>query len=149
QVIAHRNYPDDRRYSEALGAHYQRSSRKLFGQITGPVRDIVPTTEVAPDLLIEELSAFDRGGRRFEIHWTPGGETRSAVIVWLPDEKIAVVGNLFGPIFGNQPNLNTLRGDKPRSALQFIDSAAMVRALRPELVLTGHEEVRGAGHIER
>jgi alkyl sulfatase BDS1-like metallo-beta-lactamase superfamily hydrolase len=148
-VIAHRNYPDDRRYSEALSAHYRRGSRRMFAQITGPTRDIIPTAEVAPDFLIDELHAFTLGGRRFEIHWTPGGETRSAVIVWLPDEKIAVVGNLFGPLFGNQPNLNTIRGDKPRRALEFIDSIKKLRALRPEIVLTGHENIHGAEHIER
>jgi len=69
--------------------------------------------------------------------------------VWLPDEKIAIVGNLFGPIFGNQPNLNTIRGDKPRSALRFIESIEALRALRPELVLTGHEDIRGSEHIAR
>ena len=148
-VIAHRSYPDDRRYGEALSAHYRRGSRKMFAQLTGPVRDIVPTTEVSPDLLIDQLYAFQLGGRRFQIHWTPGGETRSAVIVWLPDEKIALVGNLFGPLFGNQPNLNTIRGDKPRSALQFIDSVKHLRALGAELLLTGHEEIRGAEQIER
>jgi len=148
-VIAQRHYPEDRRYSEALSAHYRRGSRRIFSQITGPVRDIIPTQEVPPDLLIDERHAFELGGRRFEILWTPGGETRSAVIVWLPAEKIALVGNLFGPIFGNQPNLNTIRGDKPRSALQFIESIGMVRALKPELVLTGHEVIHGAAHIER
>jgi alkyl sulfatase BDS1-like metallo-beta-lactamase superfamily hydrolase len=149
QVIAHRNYPEDRRYAEALSAHYRRGSRRMFAQITGPVRDIVPTAEVPPDLLIDELYRFEVGGRRFELHWTPGGETRSALIVWLPDERIALVGNLFGPLFGNQPNLNTLRGDKPRSALEFIASIKKLRALEPELVLTGHEEIRGAAQIER
>lgn len=148
-VIAHRNYPEDRRYSEALSAHYRRGSRRMFGQITGPVQAIVPTREVSPDLLIDERHAFALGGRRFELLWTPGGETRSALIVWLPDEKLALVGNLFGPIFGNQPNLNTIRGDKPRSALQFIESIKTLRALGPELVLTGHEDIRGAQHIER
>jgi alkyl sulfatase BDS1-like metallo-beta-lactamase superfamily hydrolase len=120
----------------------------MFAQITGPVRDIVPTAEVAPDLFVDEQSTFTLGGRRFEIHWTPGGETRSALIVWLPEEKIAIVGNLFGPLFGNQPNLNTIRGDKPRSALEFIASIKKLRALAPELVLTGHEEIRGAAEIE-
>lgn len=148
-LIAHRNYPDDRRYSEALAAHYRRGSRKLFGAITGPTSDIVPTVEVAPDLLVGDLHVFELGGRRFETHWTPGGETRSALIVWLPDEKIALVGNLFGPLFGNQPNLNTIRGDKPRSALQFVESVRKLQALRPELVLTGHEAIRGAEHIAR
>jgi len=149
QVIAHRIYPEDRRYSEALSPHYRRGSRRIFGQITGRTENIVPTQEVMPDLLIDEHHAFELGGRRFEVIWTPGGETRSAVIVWLPDEKIAIVGNLFGPLFGNQPNLNTLRGDKPRSAMEFVDSIRKVRALRPELLLTGHQDIRGADHIER
>ena len=113
-VIAHRNYPEDRVYSEALSAHYRRGSRRIFGDIVGRTQEIVPTAEVAPDLLIgDDGHAFELGGRRFEVIWTPGGETRSAVVVWLPDEKIALVGNLFGPLFGNQPNLNTIRGDKP------------------------------------
>jgi alkyl sulfatase BDS1-like metallo-beta-lactamase superfamily hydrolase len=148
-VLAHRNYPEDRRYGEALAAHYRRGSRRFFGQITGRIQDIVPTREVAPDLLTDERYAFELGGRRFETRWAPGGETRAGLVVWLPDEKIAVAGNLFGPIFGNQPNLNTIRGDKPRSALRFIDSIQMLRALRPELLLTGHESIRGAERIER
>src|ERR1700730_18615193 len=149
QVIAHHNYPKDRRYSEALGAHYGRGSRKIFGQITGPVENMVPTREVQPDVLVDDRYAIELGERQFDILWTPGGETRSAVIVWLPNERIALVGNLFGPLFGNHPNLNTLRGDKPRSALEFIDSAKRVRALKPELLLTGHEQIRGVEHIDR
>jgi alkyl sulfatase BDS1-like metallo-beta-lactamase superfamily hydrolase len=150
RVIAHRNYPDERRYNEALKDHYLRGSRRIFGTITGRTEDIVPTREVAPDLLIgDEGHAFELGGRRFEVIWTPGGETRSAVIVWLPQDRIAIVGNLFGPLFGNHPNLNTLRGDKPRSALEFIASLKTLRALKPELVLTGHEAIEGAERIER
>lgn len=148
-VIAHRNHPDERRYSEALSAHYRRGSRRIFGALTGRTEDIVPTAEVAPDLLVDAFHAFALGGRRFELHWVPGGETRSALVVWLPNEKIAIVGNLFGPLFGNQPNLNTLRGDKPRSALAYVESVERLRALGPELLLTGHEAIAGAAHIER
>ena len=36
QVIAHRNYPEDRRYGEALYAHYRRITRKMWGNIAGP-----------------------------------------------------------------------------------------------------------------
>ena len=149
QVIAHRNYPGDRQYTEALSAHYRRGSRRLFGQITGPVQDIVPTREVPPDVLIDARHTFELGGRRFELLWTPGGETRAALIVWLPAENVAIVGNLFGPLFGNQPNLNTVRGDKPRSALEFVDSVKQLRALEPALILTGHEAISGAEHIQR
>jgi alkyl sulfatase BDS1-like metallo-beta-lactamase superfamily hydrolase len=148
QVIAHRNYPEDRQYTEALAAHYRRGSRRIFARITGATDEIMPTLEVAPDLLIDQFHAFELGGRRFEIHWTPGGETRSAVIVWLPVERVAIVGNLFGPLFGNHPNLNTLRGDKPRQALQFIASVKKVRELAPRQILTGHEDVRGEDFIQ-
>ncbi|CAN7321606.1 MBL fold metallo-hydrolase [Phenylobacterium sp. LjRoot225] len=149
-VIAHRTYAEDRANAEALSAHYRRGSRRIFGTITGSTEAMIPTREVPPDLLIDDQGhAFDLGGRRFEIIWTPGGETRSAVIVWLPQEKIAIVGNLFGPLFGNHPNLNTLRGDKPRSALQFINSVMTLRALGPELVLTGHEAISGVDNIRR
>lgn len=148
EVTAHRLYPGERATSEALSAHYRRGSRRIFGGITGPTEDMVPTTEVFPDRLIgDDGLAFTLGGRRFEIVWTPGGETRSAVIVWLPQERIAIVGNLFGPLFGNHPNLNTLRGDKPRSALEFVASARKLRDLRPVQILTGHEGIEGAAHI--
>jgi alkyl sulfatase BDS1-like metallo-beta-lactamase superfamily hydrolase len=98
-------------------------------------------------VLVDERFAFALGGRRFEAISTPGGETRDAMVVWMPDEKIAIVGNIFGPIFGHQPNLNTIRGDKPRWALQFIESAQRLRALRPELLLTGHQALQGADEI--
>jgi alkyl sulfatase BDS1-like metallo-beta-lactamase superfamily hydrolase len=42
-----------------------------------------------------------------------------------------------------------MRGDKPRWALQFIESVKALRALRPDLVLTGHEEIRGAERISQ
>ena len=147
-VIAHRNYPEERACFQALASHYQRGSRRIFAQITRAPQEILPTREVTPDRLIDEYHSFTLGGRRVEIIWTPGGETRSALIVWLPAERIALVGNLFGPLFGNHPNLNTMRGDKPRSAREFIRSAELVRNLAPELILTGHEAISGAQHIQ-
>lgn len=149
KVLAHRIYPEDREYSKALLEHYKRGSRRIFSEMTGPVEDILPTREVTPDMLIDEEYAFELGERRFEIKWTPGGETRSAVILWLPKERVAFVGNLFGPLFGNHPNLNTMRGDKPRSALEFIESVKIVRSLGAQQILTGHEDVRGAERIKK
>ena len=147
-VIAHQLYPAEREYGDALFPYYRRGSQRIFGGITGKTEDMIPTREISPDLLIgDEGHSFVLGGRRFEIIWTPGGETRSAVIVWLRQEKVAIVGNLFGPLFGNHPNLNTIRGDKPRSAMEFIRSVEKLRALGPEQILTGHEDIRGADHI--
>jgi alkyl sulfatase BDS1-like metallo-beta-lactamase superfamily hydrolase len=149
EVIVHHLYPGERATSEALSAHYRRGSRRIFRGITGRTEDMIPTVEVAPDRLIgDDGLAFTVGGRPFEIIWTPGGETRSALIVWLPQDRIAIVGNLFGPLFGNHPNLNTLRGDKPRSAIEFVASVRKVRDLRPIRILTGHEDIKGEEHIQ-
>ncbi|MFM6831480.1 MAG: alkyl sulfatase dimerization domain-containing protein [Novosphingobium sp.] len=148
EVIAHKLYPQERQISEMLSQHYRRGSRRIFGGITGRTEDMIPSAEVQPDLLIgDDGLSFAVGGREFEVIWTPGGETRSAVIVWLPADRIAIVGNLFGPLFGNHPNLNTLRGDKPRSAMEFVASIRKLRDLRPVQILTGHEDIRGEQHI--
>lgn len=149
EVIAHRFYPGERAAAEALSDHYRRGSRRIFGAITGRTEDMVPTAEVMPDRLIgDDGHAFELGGRRFELIWTPGGETQSAIIVWLPQDRVAIVGNLFGPLFANHPNLNTLRGDRPRSAMEFVESVRRLRNLRPVQVLTGHEDIRGEEHIQ-
>ena len=149
EVIAHRLYPTERASADALFPHYRRGSARIFGGITGKTEELLPTIDIPVDRLVGDKGyAFDLGGRRFEILWTPGGETRSAVIIWLPHDKTAIVGNLFGPLFGNHPNLNTMRGDRPRSAMEFISSVQTLRALHPEKILTGHEEIVGEAHIQ-
>lgn len=148
RVIAQSVYPDDRSYSQALDEHYRRGSRRVFSNITGNSEDLTPTREVYPDILFDDRYVINLGGRTIELISTPGGETRSALVVWLPQEKIVIVGNLFGPLFGNQPNLSTLRGDKPRSAQEFIRSVRQVRDLGAKMLLTGHEVINGKAHIE-
>jgi alkyl sulfatase BDS1-like metallo-beta-lactamase superfamily hydrolase len=148
QLVAHRLYPEGRAYADHLREYYGRRAGKIWTHITGNSEVMRPTREFAPDILVDDRFDFSLGDRRFEVLSTPGGETRDALIVWLPNERVAIVGNLFGPIFGNHPNLNTVRGDKPRWALQFVESAKRLRALEPELVLTGHEALKGAADIQ-
>jgi alkyl sulfatase BDS1-like metallo-beta-lactamase superfamily hydrolase len=68
----------------------------------------------------------------------PGGETNDSLVVWLPEERICLCGNTFGPLFGHIPNLVTIRGDRYRDALTAIASVERVRDLQPELLVTGH-----------
>jgi len=69
-----------------------------------------------------------------------GGETTDSLVVWLPEERICMGGNTFGPLFGHVPNLVTMRGDRYRDALTCIASVERVRDLEPELLVTGHFE---------
>jgi alkyl sulfatase BDS1-like metallo-beta-lactamase superfamily hydrolase len=85
-----------------------------------------------------------------ELLWTPGGETTDSMVVWLPEHRICFAGNLFSALFGHFPNLVTIRGDRYREALTFIESLERVRALEPELLLVGHHgPIEGRSVIQR
>ncbi len=99
---------------------------------------ISPQSRPAPDITFDDQHTLELGGLRLELLATPGGETTDSMVVWLPDHEICFVGNLFSALFGHFPNLVTVRGDRYREALGFIDSLERVLALEPALLLTGH-----------
>jgi alkyl sulfatase BDS1-like metallo-beta-lactamase superfamily hydrolase len=88
------------------------------------------------------------GGRELQLIATPGGETFDSMVVWLPESRTLFSGNLTGPLFGHVPNLVTIRGDRYRDALTYIDSLDVVAELAPETLLTGHfDPIVGADRI--
>jgi len=91
-----------------------------------------------PTLTFSDRYDFELGGIRFELLHVPGGETTESMAVWLPQHRICLAGNLFSALFGHVPNLVTIRGDRYRDALAFIDSLERVLALGPERLLVGH-----------
>jgi len=100
------------------------------------------------DVDFEDTLSLEVGGRRMELISVPGGETNDSLVVWLPEERICLCGNMFGPIFGHIPNLVTMRGDRYRDALTAIASVERVRDLQPELLVTGHfEPIAGPNQI--
>ena len=101
-----------------------------------------------PTLTFEEHHEFELGGLEVELIAAPGGETTDSMVVWLPQHRICFAGNLFSALFGHFPNLVTIRGDRYRDALRFVDSLDRVRDLEPELLLVGHHQpVEGADVI--
>jgi alkyl sulfatase BDS1-like metallo-beta-lactamase superfamily hydrolase len=118
--------------------HHRLGTTRLPGQS-------VPTVDVD----FEDTLTLDVGGRRLELIAVPGGETTDSLVVWLPEERICLCGNTFGPVFGHIPNLVTMRGDRYRDALTAIASVDRVRGLKPELLVTGHfDPIKGADLIE-
>lgn len=148
-IFAERRYAETRRYYLDLQPFFAPQTGRLWstilarqgGSIHGP-------EEVAPDFCVDESLTLRCGERTFELISTPGGETLDSLTVWMPQEKIAFTGNLFGPVFLGMPFLNTLRGDKPRSVGRFLASLDKVRALGAEVLVTGHgEPIIGAARI--
>jgi alkyl sulfatase BDS1-like metallo-beta-lactamase superfamily hydrolase len=88
------------------------------------------------------------GGREMVLIATPGGETFDSLVVWLPESRTLFSGNLTGPLFGHVPNLVTIRGDRYRDALTYIESLQVLADLAPETLLTGHfDPIVGADRI--
>ncbi len=150
-IIAQSDWPAVRGYWNRLAPFYKRRTGVLWGSFLGNRNGSIPQPpDPEPDVLVEDCYQFKHGGLDIELLATPGGETTDSLVVWMPEKRTMFTGNLFGPIFGHIPNLYSIRGDKIRSALQFVESIDRVRALEPELLVTGHgEPIRGRWEITR
>lgn len=148
QVIAQRHFTETWDYFDELAPYLQRRMMKLWGMTFDRGADAPEVPKVVPDVQVDDRHTFEQGGRRFEVLSTPGGETLCAVSVWMPDERVLFVGNLFGPVLLSMPFLTTIRGDKPRSVERYLDSLERVRGLGAETLIAGHSEpVRGPSEI--
>lgn len=102
--------------------------------------------KIQPTILFDQKHEFTLGGVQFEILHTPG-ETPDHLTVWIPQYKAAFVGDNYYESF---PNIYTLRGTKPRWALDYIESINKVLALKPEILLPSHGlPIKGNTEITR
>jgi alkyl sulfatase BDS1-like metallo-beta-lactamase superfamily hydrolase len=126
---------------DMLGTDAQRIHRENPGV---SMAQAVPT----PDVTFDRRLGVTVDGLRVEL-LAAVGETVDCCVVWLPEHRVALVSNLFGPLFPHFPNLNTIRGDKYRFVEPQLATNRMVRELRPEVLVTGrHDPIVGADLIE-
>ena len=127
-------------FADTVLAGIEQTTRELGA----PPPQAVPT----PTITFEDRYELALGGLRLELLATPGGETTDSLVIWLPEHRVCFAGNLFSALFGHFPNLVTIRGDRYRDALRFIESLDRVLALEPEVLLVGHHDpVRGGDVI--
>jgi len=102
-------------------------------------QEILPTREVMPDISIDQHYVIELGGRRFEIIATPGGESRSALIVWLPRSGSRLWATCLVPCLAITLTSTPCAAISPLGiAIHRLDQEGTGRSsLR--LVLTGHE----------
>ena len=105
-------------------------------------------SEPVPDITFDDRLRLSVDGLSMELI-AAVGETIDSLIVWLPDQRTALISNLFGPLFPHFPNLHTLRGDRYRFVEPYLESVRKLRALQPEVLVTGrYEPIRGADLID-
>ena len=97
-----------------------------------------PTREV----YVGQDYAFTLGGVDFRVIAPNNtGEGEDGLLLWLPQQKILFVGDLFGTLYPMFPNLYTVRGEKYRDPLDYVDAMNLVLKLSPEILVPTHFHV--------
>ena len=154
EIVAHVEFEEEQRYLTELNPYLHQRNRTLFPWIPETPRTLpgMNFRGLIPDVRVGngEPYRFTLGGRRFEVYGTPGAEGADNIVLWLPDEKILLSGDFFGPQFPQFPNVFTMRGEKVRKPIEYIDSLNRILALEPEMILPSHlDPVVGDDKIAR
>ncbi|MBT8442385.1 MAG: MBL fold metallo-hydrolase [Gammaproteobacteria bacterium] len=135
EVIAQARYADEIAYQRRLSGFFARRNAAQFG--AAPTSASAPTGVEAggfADITFDESFEFSLGGLTFVLAHTPG-ETADHASVWIPERGVAFIGDNYYDSF---PNITTLRGSRPRWALDYVDSLNHVLSWKPKIVLPGH-----------
>lgn len=142
EIVTHRQFPEEQRYLKQLQPYLYQRNRLLFPWMpeSPPEVGFMAYGHVVPTILVDDYSSlvFEQGGVRFEVLPMPGAEGADNLTLWLPDEKIFFAGDFFGPYFPQFPNIFTMRGEKFRKPIEYIESLNRVLALEPEMVVPSH-----------
>ncbi|MGA8328090.1 MAG: alkyl sulfatase dimerization domain-containing protein [Mycobacterium sp.] len=147
-VVMQANYKYWRDDNVRLGGYRAPKSAFAFQKFTDAVmehlKDLDPATIdfsfPEPTTTFDRQLRFTVGARDFELAWAPGGETTDSLVLWLPEDRVLLTGNLFGPLFGHVPNLMTIRGDRYRDPILYIEACNAVLDYAPRRLITGHFE---------
>jgi alkyl sulfatase BDS1-like metallo-beta-lactamase superfamily hydrolase len=146
KIIAQKHHEEFQHYLTRLNGFFARRNAAQFSlriPDPGPWRGNY-AAKIEPTVLFDDKYEFELGGVKFEVFSTPG-ETPDHATVWIPKYKAAFVGDNFYTSF---PNIYTLRGTKPRWALDYVNSLNKVLELKPEIVLPSHgTPITGAAEI--
>jgi len=151
EVIAHSEFLHNQGYLKALAPTLMKRNKIFFPDDMPPVPTAAlaafyPTIETTR--LVSDTYAFEQGGVRFEVIAMPGAEGSDGLVVWLPDHEILFTGDLYGHAFPMWPNLTTIRGERPRFPLPYVDSLNRVLELDPKMLIPSHfEPIEGRERI--
>jgi len=151
EIIVHAEFPHNQRYLKALAPTLMQRNKIFFPDDVPSLPSALlapfyPTIE--PTRLVSDRYSFEQGGVRFEVIAMPGAEGSDGLVVWLPDQEILFTGDFFGHIFPMWPNLVTIRGERPRFAMPYVDSLNRVLELDPRMLIPSHfEPIEGRERI--
>ena len=152
EIIAHDQFTEEQRYLKALEPYLHNRNRLLFPFMPEkpPTAEMIAYGGITPTLTVKEGDSYrlELGGKVLEIYAMAGAEGADNVVMWLPEQKVLLSGDFFGPMFPQFPNVFTMRGEKIRKPMEYIKSLNRLIELAPEVILPGHlDPVRGEEKI--
>lgn len=147
-VVAQDEYAEFKHYERRLAGFLDRRFAIQFGAPEPAPRPWAGDygARIEPNVWFARDYTLESGGVHFHVFHT-GGETPDQSVIWVPERKAVFIGDNFYTSF---PNMYTLRGTKPRWALDYVRALDKAIELRPELLLPGHgEPVRGAAEAAK
>lgn len=142
EIITHVEFIEEQRYLTELQPYFYARNRLLFPFMpeNPPTLEILKYGGIEPTITIadDETYEFELGGRQFEVMAMPGAEGADNIVLWLPESKILFSGDFFGPIFPQFPNVFTMRGEKIRKPVEYIQSLNRIIELDPEMIVPSH-----------
>ena len=153
EFVAHHRYGYMARLQDDLLPYFKKRYHVLYPTRVSldpepprPYWNMEPTRPVFPG----SDYRFELGGLEFVVIAPEnGGEGEDGVLVWLPESRILFTGDLFGTLYPMFPNLYTVRGEKYRDPLDYIDALDQVLALKPEVIAHSHfRNAEGEAYIE-
>jgi len=147
-VVAQSEYAELQDYQRRLAGFLNPRFAVQFGG-PSPFRDATgggPGDKDGPSVFYSDTYTTDIGGIHFEAFHV-GGETPDQSVIWARDRKAVFIGDNFYTSF---PNLYTLRGTKPRWALDYVKALNKALDLHPDVLLPGHGvPIVGAAEVAR
>lgn len=157
ELVAHSRYRyTNRIYSDTVKYLGQERTASIYPAPKGfedMARMLAAARLVEPGKLVNpyESYTFALGGVKFEvIAMQDTAEGEDNLILWLPEEGIVFTGDFFGPLYPMVPNLYTVRGEKVRDPLGYIEALDYLIALEPRMLIPSHFGViEGRGYIHK
>ncbi len=153
EFVAHHRYGYMSRLQDDLLPYFKSRYHVLYPtrvdlgpEKPRPYWNMEPTRPVFPGADY----AFELGGVKFVVIAPEnGGEGEDGILVWLPESRILFTGDLFGTLYPMFPNLYTVRGEKYRDPLDYIDALDIVLDLKPTTIAHSHfRNAEGEAYIQ-
>ncbi len=104
-------------------------------KIEGRVAKVPMTGDALPDVTFKDKMELDFGGQKIQLIHMYGGHTDGDIIVWFPELKTCVTGDVF--YSSSYPFVDTRAGGHP---FQLLDIAEQLQEMMPEgtTLIPGH-----------